>query len=258
MIRALVIDDDAISRSCLRHLLNAHGGVDVVGEAGSALEARALLGRVTCDLVLLDISLGDGSGFDLMPAVPDGTRVIFVTGNPDLALRAFEVNALDYLVKPVNAARLAGALARHETRDPAGPAPTGDVVHLPERGGARITRFAEICVIEAEENYSRVHMCDGAVVLIRRALKTWEDQLPAAQFLRVHRTCIVNLGQIKSYSRDASGAVTLTVPPLTAPLPVGRTFWTALKARLSPTVRSTIPFPHARDPGQPWSESGSA
>ena len=243
MIRALVIDDDVIARAYLCHLLLAHGGVAVVGEAGAAAEGRDLLARVSCDLVFLNVALGGGDGFALMEEVPAGTRVVFTSTHGDGALRAFEVNALDYLVKPITPTRLAQSLGRHFPRvSPAGLS-GDDVVPLRDGPRARLTRIGDICVIEAEENYSRVHLRDGTCILVRRPLKGWAALLPAAQFLRVHRTGIVNLSQIKSYTRDPAGGVALEVPPLAHLVPVGRTHWAELRARLPRQIHSNPPMP---------------
>lgn len=243
MIRALVIDDDVIARVYLCHLLHAQAGVAVVGEAATAAEARALLQRVACDILFLNVALGDGSGFALMDDVPAGTRVVFTSTHGDGALQAFEVNALDYLVKPITPTRLAQSLGRHLPQvSPAGLS-IEDVVPLRDGARSRLTRIGDICVIEAEENYSRVHLRDGTCMMVRRPLKGWAALLPAAQFLRVHRTGIVNLTQIKSYTRDPSGSVSLEVPPLATRIPVGRTHWAELRALLPRDIHSAPPIP---------------
>ena len=237
MIRALIIDDEAPARADLRAMLAAHPEIKIVGEAATVKSARALLAGTPCELVFLDIALIGGSGFDLVPLVRPEARVIFVTAHNEHALRAFEVNALDYLLKPVKAERLAAALARIAQPAPAtetaAPALRGDdAVHLFSAGHARFAPVADLCLIEAQENYSLVHLADHTNFLVRRTLKTWEEILPAAQFLRVHRAGIVNLTRITGYRRDASRALTLQVQHVNEPVPVGRLFWPELKARL--------------------------
>lgn len=149
-------------------------------------------------LVLLDIQLLGGSGFDLLPDIKPGARVIFVTAHDDYALRAFEVNALDYLLKPVTAERLAHALARVA---PAGPSAfrVDDLVHLACGPRSRFVPVAQLSVIEAAT----------AGCLVRRTLKTWEEILPPENFMRVHRAAIVNLARITGYERDAQRSVLL-------------------------------------------------
>lgn len=242
MIRALVVDDDALSRAYLRHLLNAHGNVRVMGEAASLEEGRDLLRRVESEIAFVAVALGRDCGFELMAHVSPGVRVIFIAAHAHSALRAFEVNALDYLVKPVTPARLAAALARRQPRPPETMLRTDDVMHLRDGHRSRITRIADICAIAAQENYSRVHHVDGSNILVRRPLKSWEDILPSARFLRIHRTGIVNLAHLRSYRRDSSGGVIVEVHTLAQPMPVGRTFWPALKARFAPAIDSASPF----------------
>ena len=242
----------------MRHLLNAHGNVLVAGEAASLVEARELLRLTACDLAFIDIALAGESGFDLMSDVPTHARVVFVSAHARFALRAFEVNALDYLVKPFTAARLAAAIARLAPPSAEAFGHDGDVVHLRDGSRARITRVADICAIEAQENYTRVHLIDGSQVMVRRPLKSWEDELNPAHFLRVHRTAIVNLACIRGYSRDASGGVALQVQALAEPMPVGRTHWTAVKARLAPGFNSLSPFAPKRSSNQPWQEASES
>src|SRR2546423_10649622 len=112
MLRALLIDDEPPARADLRERLAAHPRVTIVDEAGTLARARALLACDDYDLVFLDIQLRGGSGFDLVPDVRPEARIVFVTAFNDHAVRAFDVNALDYLLKPVQPARLAASLAR--------------------------------------------------------------------------------------------------------------------------------------------------
>jgi len=240
MIRVLVVDDDAVARTYLRQLLTAHGKAQVVGEADSLASAREFLSHVECDLILLDLALGAEDGFELVPDVPPSTRIVVITAHDQHALRAFEVNALDYLVKPVSPARLAASLAR---RAPAVPMRRLDeVVHLRDGRRARLVRLWDISVIEAEENYTRVHLADRSNILVRRPLKSWEDELPRSHFMRIHRTGIVNLAHVSSYRRDPAGGISVEIQKLGQTLPVGRTYWPALKARLGPDVASASPF----------------
>ena len=112
MPRALLIDDEELAREELRRLLSAHPDVEIVGEADEVPAGRTRLAVADYDLVLLDIQLAGGSGFDLVPHVAPSARIIFVTAHNEFAIRAFEVNALDYLLKPVSPTRLAASLAR--------------------------------------------------------------------------------------------------------------------------------------------------
>jgi two-component system LytT family response regulator len=215
MLRALLIDDEPAARDDLRDMLAAHPEVTVVGEAGLLPAARTLLARDDYDLVFLDVQLRGGTGFDLAPHVREGAAIVFVTGFERFAVRAFEVNALDYLVKPVAAERLAATLRRLSltvaasaagTVDagegtPPAPLPlifsTDDRVFLKNDRVARLVPVTELSAIIARENYTDAVLADGSRFFLRRTLKAWEESLPADLFLRVHRTTLVNLRHIE-------------------------------------------------------------
>ncbi len=242
MIRALLIEDESTARADLRAKLVAHREVTIVGEAATVVSARARLAQPDYDLVFLDIQLIGGSSFDLVGDVRPEARIIFVTAYDRYALRAFEVNALDYLLKPVVPARLAEALGRRATAaageipsaGPRGPAlRLDDTVYL--RAGLRawFTPVAEISVIAARDNYSEVQLADGAKIFLRKSLKDWETALPATHFMRVHRTQIVNLARITRYERDRDEHTHLFVDGAAEPISASRDRWTELRERLS-------------------------
>ncbi len=241
MIRALLIEDELPAREDLRALLAAHPQVQIVGEAATVDTGRALLTREAYDLVFFDIHLLGGSSFDLVPDVQPGVRIIFTTAYDAFALRAFEVNALDYLVKPIAAARLATALARiaaPETRpDPAtaeasAPLRIDDTVYLRTGQRARFASVADISVISAEDNYSTVTLASGDRVLLRKSLSAWDAVLPASHFVRVHRTCIVNLAHLLRYERQGDGAL-LFIKGAAEPVPASRRTWSDVRTRLA-------------------------
>lgn len=241
MIRALLIEDELPAREDLRALLAAHPEIQIVGEAATVNTARALLTREDYDLVFFDIHLLGGSSFELVPDVRPGARIVFTTAYDAFALRAFEVNALDYLVKPIAPPRLARALARiaaPEVRpQPAAdetlaPLRIDDTVYL--RGGqrARFAPVAELSLIVAEDNYTHVTLARGESILLRKSLAAWEAALPASHFARVHRTRIVNLAHVIRYERQGDGAL-LFVRGAAAAVPASRRTWAEVRARLA-------------------------
>ncbi len=249
MLRALLIDDEATARTDLRAKLVAHPEVTIIAEAATLVSARALLARPDYDLVLLDIQLVGGNSFDLVPDVREGARIIFVTAYDSYALRAFEINALDYLLKPVAPARLADALRRLTQppvgiADPSAELPAGPALRLEDtvylRAGlkARFVAVQEIAAISARDNYSEVQLADGAKVFLRKSLKAWEDTLPASHFMRVHRTQIVNLAHVVRYDRDGEEHTLLQVEGVAEPIAASRYRWNELRERLS-TIRPT-------------------
>ncbi len=244
MTRALIIEDETTARADLRAKLVAHPDVTVVGEAATVRSARERLARPDYDLVFLDIQLIGGSSFELIPDLRPGAHVIFVTAYNTFALRAFEINALDYLLKPMVPARLAEALRRLPvTPDPVPETPPegppgsalrlDDVVYLRAGPRARFAPVVDLSVITARDNYSDVQLADGSRIFLRKSLKAWEETLPATHFMRVHRTQIVNLARITRYERDRDEHTLLYVEGAAEPVAASRERWSELQARLS-------------------------
>ncbi len=238
-MKAILIDDEPAARDDLRRLLAAHPEVAIAGEAGRVVAAEELLRTADYELVFLDVELRGGTSFDLLPHVRPEARIIFVTAHSHYAVRAFEINALDYLVKPITAARLAEALRRIAstpvTEAPAPPCliPT-DLVHLKiGNGTTRFVALAAIACIESDENYSTVRLGDGTHVLVRRTLKAWLDALPAGQFVRVHRTTIVNLACYRGSDRSTDRTTLLRLEGLDEPVRASFRYLPELRARLA-------------------------
>lgn len=213
-LRALLVDDEPPARDLLRRLLAAHPQVEVVGEARSVTEAAAQCAALRPDVIFLDVQMPREDGFALLPRLaPPLPSIVFVTAYDEFAVRAFDVNAADYLLKPVLPDRLARALARvaapAPAEVPAPPAPleAGDLVFLRNDQGFQSVPVDSLTHIEAEENYTRVHLVDGSSPLLRRTMAEWETLLPPALFVRVERSLIVNrtaVQRVDVLSRDVA------------------------------------------------------
>ncbi len=254
MLKAVLIDDEPAARDDLRDMLAAHTSVTIVGEAGLLSEARTQLARDDYTLVFLDVQLRGGTGFDLVPLVRAGASIVFVTGFERYAVRAFEVNALDYLVKPVAADRLATTLRKLSTpvatsasewspeaaatpvapTSNAAPTPlrTDDRVFLKNDHTARFVPLVEISAVISNQNYTDALLADGSRFFIRRTLKSWEETLPAELFLRVHRTTLVNLRHIEQIADPDGETPQLHLRGIAAPV--------ACSHRLSPELRRRL------------------
>ena len=240
-MKTLIVDDEAPARAALRGLLRNHPEIVVAGEADTMEEARKRLGGGDYDIVFLDVQLRGGTGFDLLPFVRPEARVIFVTAFDQYAARAFEVNALDYLIKPVRPQRLADAL-RHLAVPPTEaaadvPAPPAlapdDLVYLRiGNGTSRLVALADIAAIASDENYSEAHLGDGTRLFVRRTMKSWEDALPATHFVRVHRTTIVNLARYRGADRQTYETTLLHLDGLTEPVRASFRYLPELRTRL--------------------------
>ncbi|MBI2511468.1 MAG: response regulator transcription factor [Opitutae bacterium] len=242
--RALLIDDEPLARLELRRLLGATPRIEIAGEAGTLNDARALLGRADYDLVFLDIQLRGGSGFDLLDSVKPGAQIVFVTAYDRFALRAFEVNALDYLLKPVSGSRLMATLQRlGEARTlavaPAAAAAPGqrlttdDRVFVKTDGATRFVPVASICAVRSAENYTELVLDGGQTLLVLRTLKSWEETLPEAQFVRIHRQVLVNLARVKKIERSGDDEMLFHLDCGAPPLAASRRALTELRSKFA-------------------------
>ncbi len=198
-LRAVIIDDEPPAREVLLDLLSAHPNVKVIGEAFSVNSAFTLCHDLRPNLLFLDVQMEDGDGFDLLARLMPMPTVIFVTAFETFALKAFKVNAIDYLVKPASPERLAHALERirYQPKDLfAEKLSPEDKVFYKEGKDILIAFVSEICGIEAQDNYSLVHLPNGRTRMVRRSMAEWEARLPSTLFCRLNRSLIVNLEKI--------------------------------------------------------------
>jgi two-component system LytT family response regulator len=236
-LSALIVDDERLARQELRTLLALHPEVEVRGEAASVDEAARQLAREQPDVIFLDIQMPGESGFDLFARAPVAARVVFVTAHDDHALRAFEVNALDYLLKPVAPARLAAAIARLQedagADRPARRLEYGDFVFLPVDGRSRFLRVNQIVSIAAAGDATVVSTADGLRGRVPRSLRSWEERLPPKQFVRIHREALVNLQFVERIEEWSHEAYQVHLRGQPSPLTLSRRYATRLKARFS-------------------------
>jgi two-component system LytT family response regulator len=216
-MKAMLIDDERLARAELRRLLAAHAEFEIVGEAANAKQARELIATLQPDLLFLDVQMPGESGIALLESLePPVPLVIFTTAYDEFAVKAFELNALDYLLKPVDPARLASALAKLPTKSAPAPAPKGAVVRerlAPEdkvfvREGDRcwFVEVKSIRLLESEGNYTRVHF-DTAQPQLFRSLNAMEDRLDPKFFFRANRRQIINLAWIDRIEPWFSGGL---------------------------------------------------
>ncbi|MBV9877305.1 MAG: response regulator transcription factor [Verrucomicrobia bacterium] len=196
-MKALIIDDERLARAEVRRLLDDFDWVKVVGEAENAEQALALIQAQQPDLLFLDIQMPDKTGFELIEEIRgEMPRIIFTTAYDDFALRAFEVNALDYLMKPITPDRFAAALSRvrEEPVAPEDQSPLRSSDQVFVRDGERCWFIAvsKIRLLESEGNYTRVRF-ENQSPLIYRSLSTLEQRLPADDFFRINRQQVINL-----------------------------------------------------------------
>ena len=218
----LVVDDEPGARADLIALLRRCEPTASIREAATSAEAQAALGNGAYRAVFLDIQLGSASGFDVLPFIPRGTPVIFVTAYEQFAVRAFEVDAVDYLLKPVDPERLRSALARTVTPAAAARFDDGDWLFLPTTPEPAFVQIRTITHIRAEGDYTFVHTSEGGRHIIKRALNAWEERLGSGSFVRIHRSTIVNLAYVLDVARATSGTHQVRLRGVAEPLPMSR------------------------------------
>jgi two-component system LytT family response regulator len=220
-VNALLVDDERLARKELRRLLAAHPDVSVVGEAATVDQAEARLHDLPVDLLFLDIKMPGATGFDLLERLERVPLLVFTTAYDEFALRAFEVNACDYLLKPIRPDRLTAALdkmralwsaARAAAAAPAGPRlrSAADRVFLRDGDGCWIVAMGEIVFFEGEGNYARAHFGANRP-LIRTSLNALEARVDPKLFFRASRRHLINLRFVERIDAGADDGYTVSL-----------------------------------------------
>jgi len=215
-VNALIVDDERLARSELRRLLSAHPDVTVAGEASNADEAEARARAGDVDVLFLDVQMPGASGFDLLERLDALPLVIFTTAYDEYAVRAFEVNAFDYLLKPIRPERLAAALdkARDAWNAARAGAPSAqkrtwsDRVFLRDGDRCWIVALTDIELFEADGNYARAFF-NNERPMVRTSLQALEARLDPAVFFRASRRHIINLRHVEAIEEGVDDAYTV-------------------------------------------------
>ena len=217
-MRVLIIDDERLARDELRRLLLEYPRIEVVGEAANVQEGLQRIAQLAPELIFLDVQMPDGSGFDLLTALEQPPAVVFTTAYDRYAIRAFDVSALDYLLKPIDPPRLAQALQKRlpplaEKTAAAVPVPAQPPegkVFIKDGERCWFVALDDIVLFESEGNYTRVYF-DHHRPLLLRSLAQMEARLDPAKFMRVSRSRIVNLDCVTGVEPAPAGGMTLTL-----------------------------------------------
>ncbi|MCE7925801.1 MAG: response regulator [Haliscomenobacteraceae bacterium CHB4] len=219
-MRTLLIDDEDLSRQVMRHLLADHPDVRIVDEAANADEAIAKIRQHRPDLIFLDINMPGKNGFELLAELDESPHVVFVTAYDEFAVRAFETNALDYLLKPVRPERLQKTMeALRAMMRPTPPDSPADrpgklrpdsMVFIKDGEKCYFVRLSDIFLLESEDNYVRVHFGDNRP-LHRKSLNMLEEKLPPELFFRANRQQIFNLSFITGIEPFFHGSLRVTL-----------------------------------------------
>lgn len=199
----LLIDDERLARVELRHMLTEHSDVIILGEAKNATEAREFIEQKKPDFLFLDIQMPGTSGFELLQSLNDSPKVIFTTAYDQYAINAFELHALDYLLKPISPERLQKSIDRMQVA--LGQQSTKvnylDHLFLPIKKQFRPIHVAQIFFIQSIGNYAQLHTADQKG-MIKTSLSLLEKQLDPTLFFRINRSTIINTQQIEKIWPD--------------------------------------------------------
>jgi len=236
-IRTLIVDDEPLARDRLRGFLKAEPAVEVIGECGSGTDAIIAIRSAAPDLVFLDMQMPGCDGLQVLAELPEGKRpaIVFATAHEKFAVDAFDVSAVDYLLKPFDRERLQQALRRVQdflqrspgsAGTPASPAPKADRITVKADGRLVFLKPDEIVRVEAADNYVTLHLLSGRLML-RETMTAIEARLGTLSFVRVNRSAIVHLDQIKEIQPAQHGDYTVVLRDGTK-LPLSR----SLRGRL--------------------------
>jgi two-component system LytT family response regulator len=236
--KAVIVDDERLARNKLRSLLAQHPQVRLVGEADSVDSAIETIERTRPDVVFLDIQMPGKSGFELVNQVNIPLKIIFVTAFDEYAIRAFEINALDYLLKPVNPERLAKAIERlaaplAASERSSRPLEYDDFLFLPFGDSSRFLRVRDIKYVRAADVYSEIGADGGEKTLVLKPLNEWEERLPEKHFARIHRSTIINIEFVERVEKSFNYSYEVYLRGAGGPFTMSRRYAARLKDKMS-------------------------
>jgi len=223
-LKAIIVDDESLARGIIREYLSRHSDIDVVAECGNGFEAVKAITELAPDIVFLDIQMPKLDGFEVLELVDGAFAVVFVTAHDEHALKAFDVNAVDYLLKPFTSERFDRALSKAFETLHTGDAPAANEkarsirrhdggeserVLIKDGTNVHILPLESISHIEARDDYVSV-VSRGKKYLKEQSLRELEERLPQDRFIRIHRSTLLNidfLARIETYAKDSRVAI---------------------------------------------------
>lgn len=238
-LKALIVDDEPYARGELAEMLIPHANVELVGDAGNLTDAISLIEHHHPDVVFLDIEMNGENGFELLDKTEYEFKTVFVTAYNQYAIRAFEVNAIDYLLKPVMPERLAKTIqklaeqiAADKEQESTLPALTmDDRLLLTLNRKMSFIKLDDIKCILAAGDYSEIVTVQNDKALVQKKMKDWEVQLPEKHFQRIHRTAIVNLDYVDKIERYGKENAIAFMKGMDKPLDISKNFLAELKSK---------------------------
>lgn len=234
--RTLIVDDEKYARKDLRDQLLGFACIDVIGEAKNIETAIEQIELLAPNLIFLDIQFPGETGFDLFEKININAKVIFVTAFDEYAIRAFEVNACDYLLKPVNPVRLALTIKRlsenqEPERTPSNVFRNEDSIYIQLNNKYYFIRIDSIIKITATDHFTEIITSKGIKGLSNKHLFEWDECLPKSSFIQVHRSSIVNMNFVEKISRGAYYSHIIKMKSMETPIPISRKYLKQIKEK---------------------------
>jgi len=235
-LKAIIVDDERLARVNLRKLLEPYPEIEIVGEASSCQSTVEMINMFNPQLIFLDIQLSGETGFDLLEMIDNTIKIIFVTAYDEYAIRAFEVNAIDYLLKPVNPERLKAAIdkviikEKEQKREPRNYEYSDSIYVRLNNYASRFIKISSITFIEPVGNYSKIATIEGKHCLVLKTLKQWQEELPDNNFVRIHRSSIVNIEHVDHIEKNPDSGHLAFLKNKPEPLEVSRRYAKKLKS----------------------------
>jgi two-component system LytT family response regulator len=238
LMAALIIDDERLARNALKNKLEAFPEIEIVGEASNVKNAVTAIEELNPDLLFLDIQLYNETGFDILDKIKYEGKIIFVTAHDEFAIRAFEINAVDYILKPISHERLKNAIDRLNSADKKREYKTDKfnyedriLVMCGER--MKFIKLENLSHVTASGDYSGINTSDGNEYLSSKSMNEWEERLPAQYFLRIHRSTIINIDFIEKAEKWFNYSSLIRLRGVEKTFKVSRSYFKKIKERFS-------------------------
>ncbi len=237
-LKTIIVDDEWLVREELKTLLAEYPEITFVGEAANVPQAIELVKKVNPDVIFLDIQMPGATGFDLLEQADITAKIVFVTAYDQYALKAFEVNALDYLLKPIQKERLTKTIQRLLTGERLTPETSeklgyDDVVYVLVNGSLKFIKVSLLRCIIAEGNYSYIYYKNRKKDLISKTLQEWENLLPDDYFVRIHRSTIVNFEYVEQVKKRRNYTHLVYVRGIEKPFVMSRRYAARLRKTMT-------------------------
>ncbi|MCI0474264.1 MAG: response regulator [Ignavibacteria bacterium] len=237
-LNAVIVDDERLARKELISMLKEYTEIYVIAEAGSADTAEEIINNNKPDVIFLDIQMPGKSGITLLEKISPDIKIIFVTAYDEYAIKAFEINALDYLLKPVNPARLKNSIQRLY-QNIAGKQLFSmkfeyeDSIFLLINSQMKFIKVNSIVTINASGDYTEILTSDSVKGLTSKSMREWEKRLPENHFARIHRSYIINLNNVRKIEELLNHSFNIYIEGIEQPYKMSRRYARLIKEKLS-------------------------